>query len=147
MKRLADGTLPQGETAAANVRNVYRSDALRPDFDNGIGNSPDGGYSNKSDTGMNRSDPGRPVPRPTPIDRRITLAVDFPTEGEPIHFKKLKGAATVRVELTQQETVARGRNAFVLAIVAALLFWAHRRFGQARFSEEAGVSSRMDSHG
>jgi hypothetical protein len=54
---------------------------------------------------------------------------DFPTEGEPIHFKKLKGAATVRVELTPQETVARGRNALLLAIAAGLLFWARRRFG------------------
>jgi hypothetical protein len=70
-----------------------------------------------------------------PIDRRITLAVDFPTEGQPIHFKKLKGAATVRVELTPQETVARGRNALVLAIVAGLLWWARRRFARPAYAE------------
>jgi autotransporter-associated beta strand protein len=89
---------------------------------NGVAGTPDGGFNNKSDV-------GRAAPRPTPIDRRITLAVDFPTEGEPIHFKKLKGAATVRVELTPQETIARGRNAFLLAIAAGMLFWVRRRFG------------------
>lgn len=125
MKRLADGTLP--EAAAANVRQIYRSDELKPDFDHGLANAPDGGYTNKSDS-------GRVAARPTPIDRRITLAVDFPTEGEPIHFKKLKGAATVHVELTPQETVTRGRNAIVLALVAALLFWAGRRYGRNRES-------------
>ena len=36
---------------------------------------------------------------PAQADRRTTLAVDFPTEGEPLHFKKLKNAATLEVRL------------------------------------------------
>jgi len=36
-----------------NVTQVYRSDELLPDFDTGIGNTPDGGYCGKSDEGSN----------------------------------------------------------------------------------------------
>lgn len=36
-----------------NVKQVFRSDELLPDYDTGLGGSPDGGFCNKSDEGSN----------------------------------------------------------------------------------------------
>ncbi len=69
--------------------------------------------------------PAAPKPR---LDRRITLAVDFPTEGEPIHFKKVKGAARVELTLAPTESLARVQHTLLFALLAAALLWCRRRF-------------------
>ncbi len=67
------------------------------------------------------------LPPPRAPDRRITLAVDFPTEGEPLHFKKLKAAATLEVTIAPPATTHRLRNLLLLLPVALVFLYVQRR--------------------
>jgi hypothetical protein len=64
--------------------------------------------------------------RPAP-DRRITLAVDFPTEGEAFHFRKLKAAAALELAVEAPSATHRLRNTAVLAAATLVLLLLQRR--------------------
>lgn len=69
--------------------------------------------------------PPPPAP-PLPVDHRTTIAVDFPTEGEPLHFKKVKGAASLEVSFHEVDHTHRGSHALILALAAGCLLTLQR---------------------
>ena len=74
-----------------------------------------------------------PPPRKAPSlsEGRVTIAVDFPTEGEPLHFKKVKGAARLTLSFTAPAHRHPWRNAAWLALAALALLLLQRRFTNA----------------
>jgi hypothetical protein len=59
---------------------------------------------------------------------RISLAVDFPTEGQVYHFKKIKASARLDLTVTDPGAFGRWRNLAVFLLLAGALHWASRIF-------------------
>ncbi len=71
---------------------------------------------------------------------RISLAVDFPTEGQLFHFKKVKANARLGLTVVTPETFVRWKYLAVALVLAALLTWINRvmerrRQGQKRVAD------------
>jgi hypothetical protein len=69
---------------------------------------------------------------PSLSEGRVTIAVDFPTEGEPLHFKKVKGAARLSLIYQAPERDHPWRNAAFLGVAAVALRLVQRRVVKER---------------
>ena len=118
--------LPQGAPTAGRVFTSGGTTGTTPEFTTGAaGTTFAGSVSNLPNGGAAEVRQAAPAATPIP-DRRITLAVDFPTEGEPMYFKKLKSAAELTIEMEPQKDFPRWRNALFIVIAAAFLMWFRR---------------------
>src|SRR5207237_55923 len=57
---------------------------------------------------------------------RISLAVDFPTEGQLFHFKKVKANARLGLTVVSPESFARWQYLAVALALAGILAWLSR---------------------
>jgi hypothetical protein len=76
------------------------------------------------------SGPEREAQQQLRASGRLSLAVDFPTEGRVYHFKKLKANATLDLWLRSSETVGKSKCAFVFLVLGALIAGGTRLFAR-----------------
>ncbi len=69
---------------------------------------------------------------------RLSLAVDFPTEGEVLHFKKVKANPSLKISLVQQGIFRRWENLGIFGVLGMLLWLVERKFTAGK-SREAGA--------
>jgi hypothetical protein len=65
--------------------------------------------------------------RPQPTGR-ISLEVDFPTEGQVYHFEKVKADARLELTVTDLSVFGRWRNLAIFLLLAGALYGAGRLF-------------------
>ncbi len=58
---------------------------------------------------------------------RVSLAVDFPTEGQLFHFKKVKANAQLGLTVLAPESLTRWKYLALAAVLAGALAWVSRR--------------------